>query len=47
MKLFLLEKSAETTKQREEKKKNLMSPRNIRACHNTSIALLQSDRESI
>jgi hypothetical protein len=40
IKKYLQEKAAETTKQKEEKRKNL-SPRSRKACHSVSIALMQ------
>jgi hypothetical protein len=43
-KTILTRKAAETTKQREEQRKNL-SPRNRKACHSTSTALLKSVAE--
>jgi hypothetical protein len=44
MNIFLQEKAAQATKQKDKKRNNL-SPRNKKACHNISIALLQSITE--
>jgi hypothetical protein len=44
-KKFLQEKAVEVTKQKKKKEEKNLSPRNRKACHSTSTALLKSVAE--
>jgi hypothetical protein len=45
-KIFLKEKAVEATKQKKEERRKNLSPRNRKACHSTSTALLKISRPS-